>query len=130
MPEARWTNPSQPQTLQIAVFLLYATAFFFVLDTLRSGGIRVYFDVLPWGPLLIASAVAAVFAGRGIASETKIGYYLGLAVAIFPFAFRVLYTGSINALLNTDLVGLMFEIALVALLLHPQTRDYERIWFK
>jgi hypothetical protein len=24
----------------------------------------------------------------------------------------------------------MFEVALVALLLHPQSREYQRIWFK
>jgi hypothetical protein len=24
----------------------------------------------------------------------------------------------------------MFEVALVLLLLHPQSREYERIWFK
>ena len=29
-----------------------------------------------------------------------------------------------------SLLGLMFAIALIALLLHPQSRDYQRIWFK
>jgi hypothetical protein len=28
------------------------------------------------------------------------------------------------------LMNLMFEIALVALLLHPQSREYQRIWFR
>ena len=28
------------------------------------------------------------------------------------------------------LVGFMFDVALVALLLHPMSRDYQRIWFK
>jgi hypothetical protein len=32
--------------------------------------------------------------------------------------------------LGTDLLTLMFEIALLALLLHPQSREYQRIWFK
>ena len=27
-------------------------------------------------------------------------------------------------------IGLLFEIALVVLLLHPQSREHERIWFK
>ena len=31
METRRWTNPSQPQTLQIAVFLLYIDAFFGVI---------------------------------------------------------------------------------------------------
>jgi len=29
-----------------------------------------------------------------------------------------------------DVIELMFEVALVLLLLHPQSRDYQRIWFK
>jgi hypothetical protein len=28
------------------------------------------------------------------------------------------------------LVPLAFTVALLALLLHPQSRDYQRIWFK
>ena len=31
---------------------------------------------------------------------------------------------------STDIVSLMFEVALIVLLLHPQSREYERIWFK
>ena len=29
-----------------------------------------------------------------------------------------------------NIINLMFAVALVALLLHPMSRDYERIWFK
>ena len=32
--------------------------------------------------------------------------------------------------LTGNIIGLMFDIALVALLVHPQSRDYQRIWFK
>lgn len=131
MSEARWTNPSQPQTLQVSVFLLYATVFFFVLNLFRNRVSIV--DVatsVPWGTLLVGSMAAAVVAGRGIASERKWGYWLGVGVAVFPFAFRVLYAGSVDAMLRTDLIELMFEIALVALLLHDQSREYQRIWFK
>src|SRR5437762_895098 len=39
MQTARWTNPSQPQTLVIAVFLLYINAAFAVLDLLRFGSV-------------------------------------------------------------------------------------------
>jgi hypothetical protein len=37
--------------------------------------------------------------------------------------------GGPGAVLSRDPIGLMFEIALIALLLHPQSRDYQRIWF-
>ena len=32
--------------------------------------------------------------------------------------------------MSTKIVNLMFGVALVALLLHPQSREYQRIWFK
>ncbi|HZQ27590.1 MAG TPA: hypothetical protein VFA94_07820 [Acidimicrobiales bacterium] len=129
MDSGRWTNPSQPQTLQIAVFLLYFTAFFGALDLLRVGIISAI-TAVPWGTLLALSIPGAVLAGRGIASERKWGYQLGVAMAVFPFVFRVLYSRDVNGLLRTDLINLMFEIALVALLLHTQSREYQRIWFK
>lgn len=129
MREARWTNPSQPQTLQIAVFLLYAQVAFFVIDLLR-GVDYLAAEAFPWGPLLALSALGALLAGRGIASEAKWGYALGIAVAFAPAILRVLITESVNAVVSSDLLNLMFEIALIALLLHPMSREYQRVWFK
>jgi hypothetical protein len=111
MESRRWTNPSQPQTLQIAVFLLYINAFFALLSLSGIG---------------ILLAAGGVGAGFGIANERKWGYGLGLAMAFLPFAITLL---SGHGLIGTDLVTLAFEIALVALLLHPQSRNYQRIWF-
>jgi len=48
-------------------------------------------------------------------------------MAFLPFALRLL---SGSSLLGYSIINLMFEVALVALLLHPQSRDYQRIWFK
>ena len=108
-------NPSQPQTLQIAVFLLYINAFF----SLIYGALGSKFGIA-----IIAGSVGA---GFGIANERKWGYGLGIAMAILPFALRLAWGES---LLGPSIVNLMFEIALVALLLHPQSRYYQRIWFK
>lgn len=108
METRRWTNPTQPQTLQIAVFLLYINA---VLALLRGG--------------LIEVALGGA-GGFGIANERKWGYWVGLAAACLPFAVRLAFGGP---LLGYSLINLMFEVALVALLLHPQSRDYQRIWF-
>jgi hypothetical protein len=115
MENRRWVNPTQPQTLQIAVFLLYINAFF----SLLYGGLG-----SPYGLAIIAGSVAA---GFGIANERKWGYGLGIAMAILPFGLRLMWGQS---LFGASIVNLMFEIALVALLLHPQSRDYQRIWFK
>lgn len=117
MNQRRWLNASQPQTLQVAVFLLYLDAFF----TALYGGLG---NVV--GLLVIAAAVGG---GFGVANERKWGYGLALAVAFLPFVLRAAFFG-LDDVLGTNLVNLMFEIALVALLLHPQSREYQRIWFK
>jgi hypothetical protein len=118
MASRRFLNPAQPQTLVIAVYLLYLHAVFLLFDLLRLG-------IFP--RLYVAAIIGGLVAGFGIANEKKWGYALGIAMSIFPFALRFYYSGSP---LGSDLLNLMFEIALVALLLHPQSRDYQRIWFK
>ncbi|HET7489199.1 MAG TPA: hypothetical protein VFJ85_14810 [Acidimicrobiales bacterium] len=120
MDSRRWTNPGQPQTLQIAVFLLYANAVFLLFDMLRYSVITV---------LGLAVLVGLVGGAFGIANERKWGYLLGVVMAFSPFLFRWYYRG-LSHVFSTDLLQLMFEVALVALLLHPQSRDYQRIWFK
>jgi hypothetical protein len=118
MDSRRWVNQTQPQTLQIAVFLLYLTAVFNFLDVLRFSGERL---------LGLAGVAGSVAAGFGIANERKWGYFLGVAMAFYPFGLRIYHGGSI---LGADVITLLFEVALIALLLHPQSRDYQRIWFK
>ena len=117
MQTRRWVDPSQPQTLQIAVFLLYAQAVLALLF-----GQFLYVE----GLVALAGGVPA---GYGIANEQKWGYGLGLLVALFPFIARIALNG-LNNVFTTDIISLMFEVALVVLLLHPQSREYERIWFK
>jgi hypothetical protein len=108
----QWTNPSQPQTLQIAVFLLYMNAVFALL----FGGLGSIYGIM-----IIAGGVAG---GLGIAQEKRWGYGMALAVALLPFVLIIA-----GKALATGLIGLLFDIALVALLLHPQSREYQRIWF-
>lgn len=112
-------NPAQPQTLQIAVFLLYINAAFELLYVFLGAALGLL------GLALVVGQVAAAF---GIANEYKWAYILGIIMAVVPFVLRFLYLG--NPLEGTGLLNLMFEIALIALLVHPQSRDYQRIWFK
>jgi hypothetical protein len=107
----RWLDRTQPQTLFMAVILLYVNSVFLALSHLSN-------------PLALLIAAGGVAAGYGIANEKKWGYGLAIAVAVAPLV--LVFTQS----LGTDLITLMFEIALVALLLHPQSREYQRIWFK
>ena len=102
--------------LQIAVFLLYFNAIILAL----FGGL--------FSPIGLALIVAGAAGGYGIANERKWGYNMALGVAAVPFvllAFALLY-GS----LQINPISLLFDIALIALLLHPQSREYQRIWFR
>ncbi|HEX7168464.1 MAG TPA: hypothetical protein VF230_15900 [Acidimicrobiales bacterium] len=130
METRRWVNQSQPQTLQIGVILLYLTAAFVLLfDQLPEG----YF-VLPrdfWLPLRFIVPAAGVGAAYGIANEQKWGWYLGVAVAGIPLALLLYYCvrNQVNPL-DFQLISLMFDIALFVLLVHPMSRNYQKIWFK
>lgn len=119
METRRWTNPSQPQTLQIAVFLLYANA---VLGLLLGNILSV------WGTLVgLAGLVGFAAGGYGIANEKRWGYNVGLAVALLEVLTIVwlIFDGRLGG----AIISLMFSVALVALLLHPQSREYQKIWF-
>lgn len=122
METRRWTNPSQPQTLYIAVILLYVNA---AMSLLFGGFLN------PIGLLLIVGEVAA---GLGIANEKRWGYLLGVGVATLGVLFAVVLPvviDGVGALLNPAiLIGAIFPVALFALLVHPMSRDYQRVWFK
>lgn len=112
----RYFDPSQPQTLQIGVFLLYFDAAFLVL---RGGA----FNIL--GLLLIAGYAGSAY---GIANGKKVAYQAGVGMAILGLVFLI-GGNSLNLVVRYATIDLMFAVALVALLLHPQSRQYTRIWF-
>ena len=115
MPSNRWVDRSQPQTLMMATVVMYINA---VL------GIGAFLVSLPLAFFLVICPVAA---GWGIANEKKWGYGLGLVMAFLPFVLQLIVFHNPFA---AGLITLLFEIALVCLLLHRQSREYQRIWFK
>ncbi len=123
METRRWTNPTQPQTLQIAVILLYIEAVFGVLFG------QVFF-LFPLGLLLVVGQAAG---GFGIANERKWGYWLSVGIAtlgLLPIVFRIV-DGGVGSILSLGfIIAMLFPVALFALLLHPMSRDYQRIWFR
>jgi predicted MFS family arabinose efflux permease len=121
MQTRRWTNPSQPQTLQIAVFLFYINAVF----TALFGGL-----LSPIGLLIIVGLVAS---GFGIANDQKWGYVLGVIIAGLAVAFVVVLplADDLGRIVDPAfLINALFPVALFALLLHPMSRSYQRIWFE
>lgn len=134
----RWFDQSQPQTLQIAVFLLYAMAVFNIL----FGSDRGLFQLALLEVLRSTSALtlgrfvwfvvslAAAGAGFLIANGRKAGYTLGIAAAIAPLAARLLVFVFEQISPLNDLLSLLFDVALVALLLHPMSKEYVKLWFR
>ncbi|GIU83328.1 MAG: hypothetical protein KatS3mg008_0103 [Acidimicrobiales bacterium] len=116
----RWLNRSQPQTLYIATILFYASA----VITVLTGGVA-----SPLGLLFVALEVAA---GLGIANERKWGYAIGVAVTGLAVALLALAVLTRPRLLFdvTVWIASVFPIARFALLVHPLSREYQRVWFR
>ncbi len=111
MRQYRFLNQAQPQTLFIATLFCYIDAVFALLR----------FDIIT-APLL-------AFGGFGIANEKKWGYAVAVLGAVLQVVALIIIGGA--DVLNFPLIlNLIFDGALVALLLHPESRGYQRIWFK
>jgi hypothetical protein len=112
----RWFDSSQPQTLQGAVMLCYLTAAF--------GLIWLVFGAYPQAELV---PLALGVAGFGVANEKRWGYRVGVALAGLNVLvdLYILILGVLAVILT-----LLFAVVLLALFLNPQSREYERIWFR
>jgi hypothetical protein len=113
--EHRFLNRSQPQTLYMAVILCY-------LD--------VVFNLLGGFALLTLVSVALAGGAYGIANEKKWGYSLAVGMSILQILVLFRYLGMATLTDLGGLIDLIFFGALVGLLLHPMSRDYQRIWFR
>lgn len=119
MNDRRFLNRYQPQTLVSATLLCYIQAVFgaiFGADT--SSALLAVFIVLGLG-----------LGGYGIANEKRWGYALALAAAVLQVGGLLAWQG-IHVLEFPWILSLMFDVLLVGLLVHPQSREYQRIWFK
>ncbi|HLI24046.1 MAG TPA: hypothetical protein VKU91_03765 [Acidimicrobiales bacterium] len=112
MPAGQWLDRSQPQTLQIATMLLYVNAVLGVL----------FLTIL--NPIGAAFVVGQAVSGYGIANQRKWAYWLAVGLSVLILAV-IVYTGAALSIIN-----LLFQVALVVLLLHPQSRRYKSVWFR
>jgi hypothetical protein len=118
----RWFNPSQPQTLQTGVLLCYLNAALgLIFGVTATGG-------SPILQLFIIIGLAA--GGYGIANEKRWGYLLAVTAAGLHVLLYLVVFGSATISNVSLLVPFVFDVALVILLVHPMSRDYQRIWFK
>ena len=130
MSQRRWYNPNLPQTLVIAQFLLYIDAFFLGLGVLFGSGL---------GLVGLIGLAAYVYGGYGIANEQKRGYQVAVFASFLPLLLRVVVAqvsrggifGELSFILFAgNILNVIFEYALIGLLLHPMSRNHQKIWFK
>lgn len=116
-----WVNRHQPQTLYIAQLLMYF-----------QGGLGLLFAMIGARGLTVYSLVIAagkLAAAFGIANEMRWAYKLGVVIAALPILVRLLLAVTDDVgWLWADPLGLMFDVALLALLLHSHSRSYQRYW--
>ena len=120
MSEYRWVNPHQPQTLYLGVILCYVDA---VMELLFVAPFR--FNLIEL--FIIGGLAGGAF---GIANEKKWGYALAVAASIVQVGVLLALFGFSTFTYLSVLISFLFDAALVGLLLHPMSRDYQRIWFK
>ncbi len=100
----------------------------FYLDAALSvvfGGLR-----SPVVALLVAAGVAA---GLGMANERRWGYLLALGVTGLRVAVLlwVLASEGIGMVLDPDfLLIALVPVAMFVAVIHPQSREHQRIWFR
>ncbi len=133
MTEQLWVNPRQPQTLYLAQVLMYIRGVLAILfgALFAIGRLSIFGSELLGGAWVLLITVGLIAGAYGIANEQRWGYQLGLAAALGALLFPALrlFRADISGALS-DPIGLMFDIALVALLLHPMSKEYQKIWFR
>jgi hypothetical protein len=112
--QRRFLNPSQPQTLVNATLLCYFEAVFALLD----GGYTPF--------LVIAIGLAA--GGFGVANDKKWGYGVAVVASLLNAAIWISLYGT-GVLGFPVIISFAFAVVLFVLLVHPMSRDYQRIWF-
>lgn len=138
----KWFDRMLPQTLAVALWLLYIDGAFSLINfiDMRSdigllrvtGGLNVLFALV--------SIAAYVLAGFLMANGKLLGWYVGIFASFTPLLSRFLVASSLsdmgydmslrNRLMGADTVGFLFEVALIVLILHPMSRVHARRWFR
>ena len=118
MNQRQFLNRSHPQTLLNATLLCYFEAVFSLLDAQANSDARLG---------LIAIALAA--GGFGIANDMKWGYGLAIIAAVLRALLWISFYGA-NVFGFPQIISFAFAVILIVLLVHPMSRDYQRIWFR
>jgi len=113
-----WFNPRLPQTLQGVVLFSYLNAGFALLSLLSG-----------WGRGLGFALLVGAVGAYGVANMRRWGYYLCLLVAVIYFLAQ-LYLFFAYGFVFGSMINLLFSGFLIALVLHPMSRSFQRQYFR
>jgi hypothetical protein len=142
----KWFDRMQPQTLQIATWLLYLNGFFALVSTFDKTGYLGYLRFRFGLGFLLGLIVVAlhILGGFLMANDRKLGYRLAVVASFSPFVLRSVAMADLRSNFGVSisffdfvlgrpfgggLLTVIFDAALIALLLHRQSREHQRIWY-
>ena len=134
----RWFDRMAPQTLQIATMLLYLNGFFALIGFMDRSDWVGYARVDKGGVgAVVGLAVIASFILGGLlmANDRRWGWRLGLFAAFSPFLLRFWIRSDSrfdmwDRISGGNTISLIFDVALCVLLLHPQSREHQKLWYR
>jgi len=127
-----------PQTLAIAMFLLYIDGAFVVVAMLDKTGEIGLLRVLGGRYLVFCLCVVISYIAGAflMANGKRLGWFMSIGASLSPFLSREIinfvtgYGDTQWVLTGGDTIGFLFEAALVALLLHSMTQQYVKRWLR
>lgn len=135
----KWFDRMLPQTLQIAMWLLYIDGAFAIINYLDRTDVYGFWRWYGGPGALLAPLACLSFIAGGflMANGRRLGWWLAIAAALSPFLLRALlriqYQHSMSlawVITQNNLISFVFEAALVALLFHPMSRSYASRWLR
>lgn len=115
MSNFRFINRTLPQTLLAASYLIYITVIFDIL----FGRVR--------EPIILVISLGLFVGVLGFVNERRFGYIVAVASAGVNLLLEAIFVVLVSV---AFILNLIFAIALFALLVHPQSREHQRIWFR
>jgi hypothetical protein len=140
----RWFDRMFPQTLQIAMWLLYINAVFALLAYFDSQNEIGYLrNVSLLGAIFgFITCIAYIAGGFLMANGFRLGYRIAIAASFSPFIIRNwayfergrdfpnVDISIWDRIAGTNTLNLIFDVALIALLLHRQSSYHAKTWLR
>ena len=109
-PQRRWINQRQPRTLVTGTMLLYLEG---------------VFSLVRGSPVLLLLGLLMFPSGYLIANDKRTGWQMAVVVSGLAVLARIWIYGIGSHLF----LAILFPTVLLALLIHPMSREHQRIWF-